>query len=170
MPLIAEPLQQSTGVGFYRDMQNDEATTASSYYSELMKELRRTSLGSEFWQSKIKFDTLRQKLHSTASLSEGWNTYGSEPPNEAARKLASAILQGLEKESMAPSSLLPSGEGGITISFVRGMKRAMLETYNTGEVVGAKYSASDEPEVWEFELTESRLQDAIEQIRVYLAA
>ena len=170
MPLIAEPVQQIAGVGIYREMQNDGARTAMDYYSEPMKEFLRTSLGSEFWQSKIKFDNFREKLQSTANLSENWNTYGSEPPNEIARQLASMILQGLEMESLAPSSLLPSGEGGITISFVSGVKRAMLETYNTGEVVGAKYSAGEQPEVLEFELTESRLRDAIEQIRVYLAS
>jgi hypothetical protein len=170
MPLITEPVQQIAGVGIYREMQNDEARTAWSYYSKPLNDFQRASLGSEFWQTKIKFDNFREKLQSTASLSDNWNTYGSEAPNQIARKLASTILQGLEKESLAPSSLLPSGEGGITISFVSGVKRAVLETYNTGEVVGAKYSAAEQPEVWEFELTESRLLDAIEQIRVYLAA
>jgi len=120
--------------------------------------------------SVSRFDDFREKLHSTASLAENWNSYGAEPPNELARKLAFTVLQGLEKEPIVPSSLLPAGEGGITISFVRGAKRAMLEIYNTGEVLVAKYSASDPPQVWEFELTESRLRDSIDQIRTYLDA
>jgi hypothetical protein len=116
------------------------------------------------------FDSFREKLHSAASLPKSWNTYGSEPPNGSARTFALTVLQGLEKESLVPSRLLPSGEGGITISFVSRGRRAMLEIYNTGEVLGAKYSASDPPKVWEFELTKGRLRDAIEQIRTYLDA
>jgi hypothetical protein len=170
MSSVAEDVQPNAGMGFYRDMQNDEATTSSKYYSGLMKDFYRTYLESEFWQNKIKFATFRKKLDSTASLADSWNTYGSEPPNEIARKLASTIVQWLEKESLTPSSLLPSREGGIAISFVRGIKRAMLETYNTGEIIAATYSNADQPTVWEFELNESRLQNAIDRIRVYLAA
>ena len=162
---------QNGAVGIYRIVgQNDEASTSMAYSSQFREGLREVYNVSEFWKNKSRFQSLHQKLDLAGSLPENWNTYGSEPPNEVATSLALAVLQSLEKVSLPPSALTPSSEGGIAIAFVNGAKRALLETYNTGEVVAATYSSESEPQVWEFKFNESGLQSAIDEIRVHLAA
>ena len=171
MPLAVELTPQSPAIGMYRVIgQNDEAITSLTYADALHDELDRLYNGSEFWQDKCRFAAARLKLAHTASLVEGWNTYGSEPPNGLARHVTATILDSLENASLPPSRLTPSSEGGIAISFVHGAKRAMLEVYNNGEVAAATYSTEGEPEVWEVQLTDGPLQSTINQICVYLAA
>jgi hypothetical protein len=87
-----------------------------------------------------------------------------------ARKVARQILDALEAESLPPSRLLPSAEGGISISFVERENRAEIEICNSGEVAVATYSISDDPVVWELSLADSELGSAIHKIRVHLAA
>jgi hypothetical protein len=162
---------QNGAVGIYRIIgQNDEASTSLAYSRQFHERLREVYSVSEFWKNKFRFHSLRQKLGFTASLPEGWNTYGSEAPNDVARSLAAAVLDSLERGSLPPSALTPSSEGGIAIAFVNGAQRAFLETYNTGEIVAATYSPNSEPAVWEFQMSENQLQSAIDQIRVHLSA
>ena len=72
---------------------------------------------SNFWVWKKRFEVAQRDVAGLSSLRHGWDTYDAEPPNELARKAANDILNALEQEAMPPSRLLPSREGGITISF-----------------------------------------------------
>jgi len=126
--------------------------------------------GSVFWQQKFGFADARQRLVQTETLSHDWDTYGAEPPNDTSRRVAGELLRILERESLVPTRLTPSAEGGIALSFVEGSYRAIIEIYNTGEAAAGTYFEREEPTVWELEPTEDRLLDAIHQIRVHLAA
>lgn len=149
--------------------QNDEAVTSRLYDADLRAKLDEI-YNSAFWRSKARFVALRRRLNSTATLACGWDTYGAEPPNEVARSLARKILDVLEADLLHPTHLMPSAEGGIAISFVKGDNRAEIEIYNTGEIAAATYSGRSEPIAWDLMNTESALKNAVVEIRVRLAA
>ena len=100
---------------------------------------------SSFWLSKARFAAARRQLSTTVSLKPDWDTYGAESPNELARTRAAQILDLLEEASFPPARLMPSAEGGISISFVAGDNRGEIEIYNTGEIAAATYSGQSEP-------------------------
>jgi hypothetical protein len=157
-------------VGIYRVTdRNDEAVTSPAYATSLHTSLEQI-LKSTFWLTKVRFAGARRRLNATASLAQGWDSYGSEPPNANARRRAEEILDSLEVACLAPTQLTPTVEGGIAISFVEGDSRAVIEIYNTGEIAAATYSDQGEPTAWEVEPAETRLLGSIEQIRVHLAA
>jgi hypothetical protein len=124
--------------------------------------------GSNFWGCKRSFGLLRKALAATVGLAKDWNSYESDPPNDRARQQASAILATLEQECLLPHRLAPSSEGGITISLAAGLKRAEIETYNSGEIAAALYSPDEVARVWEFE--SETAGEAVAAIRVYLAS
>jgi hypothetical protein len=170
MPLPAHEAVQSPMVGIYRVVgRNDEAVTSLAYATGLHAALEQI-YRSDFWQSKLRFANARQRLKATASLAHGWDRHGAEPPNAIARTLAATILDLLETASLPPTSLTPTVEGGIALSFVEGASRAVIEIYNTGDIAAATYSDEGEPRVWEPGPTEVPLLDSIRQIRVHLAA
>jgi len=160
-PPLCEP-----PVGFYRLIDRDESLTSEAYLQPLREQIYR----SRFWRTKARFEEARERLRSMAYLAQGWDTYGSEPPNPAARELAARILDVLETVSLAPTTLTPTAEGGVALSFVEGNARAVIEAYNTGEVAAATYANMGEPTVWELESADAPLRGSIEQIRVHLAA
>ena len=110
---------------------------------------------------------IRARLHETALLPADWDTYGAEPPNALARELTGRVLTLLEESALCPSQLRANVEGGITISFASGARRALMEMYNTGEIVAAVYSAGNKPAVWEPGPDE--LRSTIWRLRVHLA-
>jgi hypothetical protein len=156
-------------IGFYRGFGKDEAVTSQDY-AEYLDAAFSEIYRSAFWHSKDGFAEARRQLKATASLARGWDTYGAEPPNEAARALAGEILDALEADLLPPTRLMPSSEGGIAMSFVEGDNRAEIEIYNSGEVAVATYSAHSEPVVYELSDTDAALKHAIIDIRVHLAA
>ena len=149
---------------------NDESVTSRSYMRRFGDPLDQTMSSSAYWQNKSRFLGVRQRLESTARLLQGWDTYFADAPNDHARAMAWKIVAVLEQESLPPTRLMPSSEGGIAISFVEDDNRAELEIYNTGEIAVATYSSRSEPVVWELDPTDSALKNAIDQIRVHLAA
>jgi len=144
--------------------ENDEAVTSR------VRAMDRLEISvSAYWQNKTRFVEARRRLKGTAALSNGWDTYGAEAPNDLARAAAASILEALETHLLAPTRLMASSEGGIAISFVEGEKRAEIEIYNTGEVAAATYSRGGDATAWELDNTEPALKHAITKIRVHLA-
>ena len=131
----------------------------------------RATLGrSAYWQLKGSFDELRSQLKSTEELSDDWDTYGAEAPNDRARILAATVLEKLEAKSLIPTVILPSVEGGIGVAFAEGETQAGIEIYNTGEMVASIWTAVYRPTVWELTDSSVELEKAIDTIRVRLTA
>lgn len=149
--------------------QSNEAST-SQVYEKPLRLMCGEIYRSAYWLTKARFAEARQRLKTTVTLECGWDTYGTEAPNDVARHLAGTILDALEADGLPPTRLLPSSEGGIAISFVEGDRRAEIEIYNSGEVAAATYSANSEPVVWELCNLDSALKNSITEIRVHLAA
>jgi hypothetical protein len=168
--LVANEFVARPVVGFYCVGKHvDEAEHSALRAWSIACSRRQVSM-SVFMQIKDSIDEARNRLGQTARLIHGWDTYGGDPPNEMARTIAANVLTLLEAEALPPARLLPSAEGGIAISFVEGARRAEIETYNTGEIIAAIYSADDEPLVWELDDSAGAITSSIEQIRVHLAA
>lgn len=62
-------------------------------------------------------------------------SYEQQVPNETAIKAALQILTYIRLESMVPSRIVASAEGGIAIVFVKGSKYADIECLNDGNIV-----------------------------------
>jgi hypothetical protein len=118
---------------------------------------------------KARFAEALERLEVTIALQPNWDTYGAEPPNETALRLARCILSSLEVNFLPPTRVMPSVEGGIALSFVEQDNRADIEVYNTGEIAAAIYSALEAPESWAILDLERSLRSAINRIRVHLA-
>ena len=146
----------------------DEAITSSLYAGELSKLFERIHR-SYFWESKARFAEARRGLRSTASLTQGWNTYDAESPNDVSRQLADRVLDQLEVNLLPPALVTASAEGGVAISFVKDDRRAVIEIYNTGELAAAVYTNEGQPVVWELNADDTSLQGTVNQIRVHLA-
>ena len=119
--------------------------------------------------NKSYFDDARRRLQQTATLRKDWDSYGGEPPNLTSRELAARIITLMEQESLPPSRLLASSEGGICISIVKGLSRAEIEIYNSGEIAAATYSDLEQPLAWDLESDESAIKDTIGKIRVRIS-
>jgi len=170
MPLLAPNAIYRPTIGIYHAIdRDDEAVTSSAYAANIQTVLEQIHR-STFWQDKLRFADARQRLGNTQSLGPSWDSYGAEPPNAIARTLAGKILDFLERASLPPTCLNPTVEGGIAISFIENVRRALIEIYNTGEVAAATYSDEGEPIVWESDPSEVPILNTIYQIRVHLAA
>jgi hypothetical protein len=170
MPLLAPNAIYRPTIGIYPAIDwNDEAVTSSAYANNVQT-AREQIYRSTFWQDKLRFANARQRLENIQSLGPDWDTYGAEPPNAIARTLAGKILDLLETASLPPTCLNPTVEGGIAISFIENVRRAVIEIYNTGEVAAATYSDEGEPIVWEPVPSEVPMRNSIYKIRVHLAA
>lgn len=156
--------------GIYRRVGLEDEAQTWAEGKGFMAPWRTKGFESHFWEKKALFDDARVRLAQARALQPGWDTYGSEPPNETATALAAQVLALLEAASLPPLRLLPSSEGGIAISFVKGALRAGIEIYNTGEIAAATYTQQDQPVVWELDGSKAAIKDTIEQIRVRFSA
>ena len=107
-----------------------------------------------------------QAVQSLAKLKPDWDTYGAEPPNSTALRLAHAALRQLHQVASLPDTIVPSVEGGVAFSFVHGRKHADMEFTNDGEVFVITSTGADDIVVREFALGE--LEAAVGSACVYL--
>lgn len=108
-----------------------------------------------------------EKLESLAELRDGWNSYGSAPPNEAAINTARRILEQLRLMGLRPERIVASAQDGISIYFLSGNKSADVEIYNSGEAVASYSDGAKEERVWEVQTSE--LPRAVTEINDFIA-
>ncbi len=148
-------------MAYYRFIdRRDEARTASTF-PNLEQSL--------YWQNNAIFEDMRRKLRELTRIHKGWDAYDADPPNEEVAVTGDHVLTHLEKAQLIPARLSPSTEGGIGLSFIRGVKRAELEIYNTGELAAVTYGPEDESFAWDLDNSEAAISASIETIRVHLS-
>jgi len=116
------------------------------------------------------FDKAEQKLNDMDFIAPNWDSYGAPPPGREARNCAREILILLQRQSLPPSAIVPSSEGGVAICFLESGAYADIECLNTGEILAVTYKGNDEPYVWDVGLEEAAIRNAIERIRAHFAA
>lgn len=66
-----------------------------------------------------KIEALRSIL-SLGKLSENWDSYGSQPPNQNSIDLACRLIDGTEEENFCPPKPIPVSGGAIQLIWERG--------------------------------------------------
>jgi len=125
------------------------------------------SARSETWSSN---ERIAEKFASLENLRADWNAGESETPNPVTKLQARLIVEELLSKQLSPTAIMPSVEGGIGITIVRGERRGSIEILNSGEMVAATYESSGDPDVWEFESEKQSIIDTVEKISVYMSA
>ena len=72
-------------------------------------------------------------------LRPDWDSYGADPPSDAAISLARAALFALWEEHLPPSAVVASAEGGVGIIFVWPGRYADIEFLNDGDILVSSY-------------------------------
>jgi hypothetical protein len=110
------------------------------------------------------------KLDSFRELQRGWDSYGAEPPSDAAINNARRILRVLwEYEGGSQIRLSPSVEGGVGIIFSSiGKKYADIECFNDGDILAVMSEGTPEPLVWTVDSSEESFRSAIDKIIAFL--
>jgi hypothetical protein len=124
----------------------------------------------QYLQMIPKFEWLKEKLAEMTALEANWDTYGAEPPGRNALSRAEEILLILRGQSLLPTKVVASSEGGVAICFIEGDRYADIECLNTNETLAVTYRGTDEPVVWEIRNNQDGLRDAIERIYAHFAA
>ncbi len=124
-----------------------------------------------FSSDEASFILLGERLTELASILEDWDSYGAPPPAPEAIASARRTIEKLRFNELLPEMVAPSAEGGISIYFSLGKKKAFIEFSNEGDVLLARYGKDDEPNV---KVLRNGLQDlddqALQEIRSHLGA
>ncbi|MFZ0052558.1 MAG: hypothetical protein WAK96_12355 [Desulfobaccales bacterium] len=106
----------------------------------------------------------RHELEQMHHLPNNWNGYGSIPPNANAIKNTQDVLDNLYEMNMAPVSVAPSAEDGVTISITKDNKHAIIECYNDGDIMAMTYEGENQPDIWQMGSSLSEIKDEINRI------
>ena len=112
------------------------------------------------------FSVFEKRIRALRQLSKDWDSYGAEAPNGKATYGAWQVILELRNLGLAPTSILPSVEGGVGITFRRDGKYADIECFNTGEILAIQSDGSGQPSVWE--VGPDALKETLTTIRAYL--
>ena len=106
----------------------------------------------------------QNQLNSFRNLQNNWNRYGSLAPNSIAIRNSQTVIDNLHILNLSPSSIAPSAEDGIAISFYKGKKRAIIECYNDGNIAAAMYRINSEPLCWNVGISEEDIKETVNRI------
>jgi hypothetical protein len=115
------------------------------------------------------FDQHFAKLQAVTKERALWPD-GAERPSEVAAAWASAMLRQLLIDSLLPTRVVASAEGGVAICFITGDKYADIEFLNTGKILGVISYRRDRPRAWEIEESALGIARASLRIREFLDA
>ncbi|NQU08600.1 MAG: hypothetical protein HQ583_08565 [Candidatus Abyssubacteria bacterium] len=113
---------------------------------------------------------LLNELGEMGNLSDNWNGYGSEAPNEIALGTAENILHCLQQMEidLEPDSVVPSAEDGIGIVFSNGNRQALIECSNEDEIVAVTYGKNTETQAWPVPNSTIEIKETLNWINAYI--
>jgi hypothetical protein len=115
-----------------------------------------------------KVDPFRALFAAALKLRElptNWDGYGAPTPNATAAAFAKVILEECLAKNFVPSAVVPSSEGGIAVTFRRGVRYADIECFNEGDLFAAFDSGEGVPTVWPVGSGSAGVRAAIDEIR-----
>lgn len=115
-----------------------------------------------------KLHKLESKLSQLRKLGSNWDGYDSPKPNLHAFANARTIIDIAHKLNNFPTSITPSVEGGIGLTFEGISKYAVVECFNDGEIVAIGSNRNGETKSWTLAGSDSELQQTIEEIYTYV--
>src|SRR5882724_7325393 len=106
MPCVSEARNPSNShVGNVRPIGRGRLVSAISVSKEedFFRQLFRETQGSsKFLERQRYFELLERSLNSLTSLSQGWDSYDSQPPSLAATRTAGSFLRKLQDGPLLP--------------------------------------------------------------------
>lgn len=110
------------------------------------------------------------RLDSFRELQRDWDSYGAEPPSDAAINNARRIVRVLwEYEGGSRIRLSPSVEGGVGIIFSStGKKYADIECFNDGDILAVMSEGTPDPLVWTVDSSAESFRSAIDKIIAFI--
>jgi hypothetical protein len=113
---------------------------------------------SSFWKRELHFQQLTQAARNASLYEIGWDGYDAPKPNDDSINQGIALLNKIKEVGLSPSSVLPSADGGVGISF-RGLggRRALLEILNDGSASYVIYGKGHPRLAGELNLTDPNL-------------
>ena len=109
-----------------------------------------------------------KRLSQLALLQAGWDSYGAEAPTRESISNSREILHALSDADFEPTSVDPSAEGGVCLSFHRGDHYGDIECFNSGEVLAVTSTGADDTNVWEIEELGAQLCHELNKIRTFI--
>ena len=88
------------------------------------------------------FPSANAKLLKLRDETIDWKEIGVPSPTVKSLNAAATVLRFLDAIDFEPHHITPSAEGGVCITFERGLKYADIECFNDGEVFTAECSGS----------------------------
>lgn len=147
-----------------------DAAETSRYYRYLESKVEESLGGSQFMTVGHDFKVLEEKLSRLQSLELGWDSYDAEPPSFEVIRRAKDFLHLFRATLLTPSKVLPSGEGGVALSFYSENGRdAYIEFLNDGESQAVLYARSGEIHEHEVEMTPEGASHLAQLIREHRA-
>jgi hypothetical protein len=143
------------------DIKYDETEIQLSATEELMRLIEVTKDIS--WQKSF-----QNKLEDLRKVPNNWNGYGSTGPNSTALESCQTILGILHEKNLQPSSIYPSAEEGVTITFAYDHKRGIIECYNDGDIISFTYQGDNPAEIREISNFVSELREEISHIEDFI--
>lgn len=113
-------------------------------------------------------ENLHRSLLAFRELTENWNSYGAQPPNEKAISIGEAIFSHLIEQDLLPDRIVPSVEGGLAFVFLFGELYADIECFNDGDILIGFCAPSMDPKVKEALI--NQIEEEIEDIRSFLVS
>lgn len=111
---------------------------------------------------------LKRKLQMIKKIETDWDGYGSPKPNRQSLANASVILSIAHKLNNFPTSITPSVEGGIGLTFEGNIKYAVVECFNDGDIAAIGSDRKGETKSWTLTGSDIELQQIIEEIYTYV--
>lgn len=107
-------------------------------------------------------------LSRFSKLESNWDSYGAEAPTAQAIASGRRLLQILDELDFEPSSIDPSVEGGVCMSFASKGSYGDIECFNSGEIFAVTSKAGDEPIAWRVESDDAGIRGAVATIKSFI--
>lgn len=146
-----------------------QSATAQEFVSQWLHRGMQSLSVSKYWNDLPFYNAYERLSQIEADIGPA-DSLDADKPNEIAVQNAVALLKILQQYRIAPARLTASAGGGIGIAFLQGLKRALIEVYNEGDLTATLSSGPGGPEVWEFDSRNDALIAAVERIGVYLSS
>lgn len=122
----------------------------------------------EIWNRPDWLIDAHRRLAKFEKLAGGWNGYSAEPPSRTAISTMRTVLGLVAAADLNPSSIDPSAEGGVCVSFGTADHYADIECFNTGEIFAVRSDENGEAKAWRVDPTVESIEQAATKIRGFL--
>lgn len=146
---------------YVREAQQHVEVGALTLSSHVARKSYADLLLANFSSADASFTLLEEQVAQLSNLSEDWDSYGAPAPAGESISDARQAIEKMRVNQLLPEVVSPSAEGGVSIYFSSGKQKAFIEFLNEGEVVLARYSKDDEPNV---KVLRNGIQDLDDQV------